>query len=170
MSLTTGVPGLPFQWSPNGLHQFAQVAMTPLVATASGERSFFEIKAPADRVVYIVSLFTQQNTHVFYYKSSSETAAATGGGELAIPDAVQFGGIDATSVIRTGSSSGSSPANATTPLVHLSTQTLPFTATMEQAISKYPLLVKPGEYFVVWANTANVILYPDIMWLERVVS
>lgn len=161
MSLTTGVAGLPFQWGPDGRHQYAEVMITDFIAAGSaGKNSTLEVTVPSGRCAYFVYV-DMSGSSGFNIVSNTSAATMDGGGTaVTIEDEYSNGSISPASTMKVGQAAALTSTLSEVPQLNGPETPVQF---------YYPFVVPGGRFFQIQNKAADEQASFTLRWYEKVV-
>ena len=168
MAISQGITGLPFQYGPDGYHQYADCWVNVRNNAVSSKYSAVQLTAPSARFLYVVIFDNVADPGAvgvdFSYLrvSTSDISDWNGTPSTLSLTNRQLGSFDATSTVTHGTTDG---------LLNSSESNMPTYASVSQTLSypATPIPVPPGSNFAMGHTTANQLVRVSLRWFERIV-
>lgn len=160
-----GGNGIPFQWGPDGRHQYAECFIRVTASSSSGQYSTFQLGPVATgRIAYIAIVDAVAGTSALNIYMKKLTSAFTFNAvdtAVTIPSYAQYGSYDVTSPLKFGTSTTRLSSDSVNSI---KTKVAESDSSAEHA---YPIIVPAGFYFIGQQDLANSAQDFTLRWYER---
>jgi len=168
MSSLQGIPGLPFHWSAGGIHEYGYSQIMVHHTSGGVNRYVLQLTCPADRVVYVLSVYNGSSGNEFYCGkfTSDATLTSTTRADAVVGAAHNFGAFDTTATVKCGETSDSITDNRNIQIgaATSATDALP----PSSMVFTVPIILVEGEYFTCEpTSTALLNYHAGFFWLEK---
>ena len=160
-----GSNGIPFQWGPDGRHQYAECFISVTASASSGQYSTFQIgPVPTGRIAYVTVVdpvmgTATYNCHIKKLDSSITFNAVDT--TVTIPSYAQYGSYDATSGLKMGTSTTRLSGDIHTVKIKVSE------ASSLPSEPAYPIVLPAGSCLVGQQDAVNSAQTFTLRWYER---
>jgi len=160
-----GSNGIPFQWGPDGRHQYAECFLSVTCAASSGQYSTFQIgPVPTGRIAYVTVVDAVMGTATNNCHLKKLDSALTFNAvdlTVTIPSYAQYGSYDVTSGLKMGTSTTRLSGGIHTVKIKVSE------ANSTPSEPAYPIVLPAGSYLAGQQDTVNLAQTYTLRWYER---